>query len=119
MKELGALLLLLCASNAPPLRPVPHDIVSGPGTVLYDGWPPERYMTETRLTMIFAPFDRVQVLCADGRVTPLPKGWEYMGCHRRGAIITFLPVKGDGEHLARIIAHELAHHRLWPLDHPL
>ena len=113
------LISLLCASNAPLAKPVEHDIVSGPGTALFNGWPPERYMVSTRLDWVLATVERVQELCGKGATPPLPRGWEYEGCHRGGAIITFMPSKGDGEHFARIVAHELAHHRLWPVEHPL
>lgn len=112
------MLALLCASNTPSPPPV-HDIISGPGTALFDGWPPERYMVETRLTITLASLDRVQALCSRDGKTKLPKGWEYFGCHRGGAIVTFMPSKGDGEHFARIVAHELGHRRGWKVEHPL
>ena len=95
------------------------DIPRGPGTLIYGGWPPDRYLREARPNLILTTYDRVQALCRLGTPTPLPPGVPYDGCHRGKWIITFLPSKGDGEHFARVFAHELAHHHGWAKDHPL
>ena len=120
MKALAIVLTLAAANpvNAQSIWQV-HDIPTGPGTAIYGGWPPERYLRETRLTWVIAPFDRVQTLCREGSNNPLPPNRDYDGCHKDGRIITFMPSKGDGEHFARIVAHELAHANSWPVDHPL
>lgn len=117
----GAIIVaLLCASNAPlPALPASHDIVSGPGTIDFDGWPPGRYLREMEFRWLITTYDRVQVVCRIGAAGPLPPGREYAGCHRNGLIVTFMPSRGDGEHFARIIAHEMAHHGGWSATHPI
>ena len=92
-------------------------VLTGPGTPYHDGWPPRRYIGEAKAMVHFAPRDRLQMLCADGN--PVPKGREYVGCLRGGVIYCPVPQQGGEAVFARCVAHELAHRKLWPREHPL
>ena len=108
------LFALTCAA----LLAAPSVPETGPGTRIFGGSPPLRYMGDAGAVTLFVM--DVEHYC--GAATP---GFVIKGCAGRTAEGTPIMVvknpcpRTNDDDYARLICHEIAHLRGWPGDHPL